>query len=65
MSDELVRPNMTQRPHLIGVLAEALDSWDAVREVCPEAAGDPIAEMATAVLLAGYQRVTLKEDDIV
>jgi hypothetical protein len=63
VSDELVQPDLSQRAHLMGVLAEALDSWDAVREVCgPEVAGDPIADMATAALLSGYRRVTLTED---
>lgn len=64
VSDELVQTDLPQRAHLMGVLAEALDSWDAVREVCPDAAGDPIADMAMAVLMSGYRRATLKEDGV-
>jgi hypothetical protein len=60
MMDELVRPEMSEVPHLAALLEECLDSWDAVRNACgPELAGDPYRDMATAVVLAGYRRVTL------
>lgn len=60
MADELVQPDMTQLPNLMGVLNESLASWEAVADVIGrKVAGDPIQAMATAVLLAGYKRVTL------
>lgn len=63
MTGECVQPKMGQLPHLMAVLEGALASWDAAREACgPEVAGDPLKDMATAALLAGYQRVTLDED---
>jgi hypothetical protein len=59
MSD-CVRPDFTHLPHLMDVLNLALDSWEAAREQCgPEVAGDPVRDMATAAILAGYQRVTI------
>jgi hypothetical protein len=59
MSD-CVRPDLTHLPHLMDVLNAALDSWEAVREACgPEVAGDPVQDMATAAILAGYKRVTI------
>lgn len=59
MSD-CVRPDFNHLPHLVDVLNTALESWEAVREACgPEVAGDAVQDMATAVILAGYQRVTV------
>jgi hypothetical protein len=59
MSD-CVRPDLPQHPHLVEVIESALASWDAVREACgPEVAGDAVHDIALAVLLAGYKRVTI------
>ena len=60
MTDELIRPEMSEVPNLMTLLGECLASWEAVRDACgPEVAGDPFRDMATAVVLAGYKRVTL------
>lgn len=60
MTDELVRPDLAEVPHVAEILGAALESWEAVRDACgPEVAGDPLNDMALAVVLAGYKRVTL------
>jgi hypothetical protein len=61
MSDDVyVRPDLSQLPDVMAIINLALDSWEAVRDSCgPEVAGDPVRDMATALLLAGYKRVTI------
>lgn len=61
MTDEdfYIRPAMDQIPDMMAIINLTLDSWEAVREQCgPDIAGDPVRDMATALALAGYKRVT-------
>lgn len=58
--DEYVQPDLKQLPDMMAIINLTLDSWEAVRDACgPDVAGDPVRDMATALLLAGYKRVTL------
>jgi hypothetical protein len=61
MSDDVyVQPDLSQREDMMAIINLTLDSWDAVRDSCgPEIAGDPVQDVATALLLAGYKRVTI------
>jgi len=61
MTDEdyYVRPALEHVPDMMAIIGLALDSWEAVREQCgPEIAGDAVRDIATALALAGYKRVT-------
>ncbi|WP_372663644.1 hypothetical protein [Amycolatopsis kentuckyensis] len=59
MTDDMVRPDMKGVPHLMEILRTCWASWAAVQDAHgSEVAGDPFRDMATAVVLAGYKRVT-------
>lgn len=60
VTGDLVRPDMSQLGPLKELLEQALESWEAVRDTCgPEVAGDPLKDLALAVLLAGYAKRTV------